>query len=78
MKLIFSLLFLFSYSLLAQRVVVISDLNGSYGSTDYSSHVSRAVSRIKEIKPDVILITGDMVAGMKNGLNYQAMWDSFF
>lgn len=71
-------MFLFACNVWAQKVVVISDLNGSYGSTDYSSHVSKAIKKIKEINPDVILITGDMVAGMKSGLDYQAMWDSFF
>jgi 3',5'-cyclic AMP phosphodiesterase CpdA len=78
LKLIISILFLFANTIWAQKVVIISDLNGSYGSTDYSSHVSKAVKKIKEIKPDIILITGDMVAGMKSGLDYHAMWDSFF
>ncbi|MCA9580141.1 MAG: metallophosphoesterase, partial [Myxococcales bacterium] len=59
------------------RVVVISDLNGSYGSTTYEASVHDAVSEIVDLGPDVVLSTGDMVAGQKAGLNYGAMWDGF-
>ncbi|MHC4390638.1 MAG: metallophosphoesterase family protein [Planctomycetota bacterium] len=61
----------------ALTVAVISDLNGSYGSTEYSSHVRTAIARIIEIKPDLVLSTGDMVAGQKAGLDYVAMWAAF-
>ena len=58
---------------------VISDLNGSYGSTSYSSSVKKAVGALtsKSIDVEFVISTGDMVAGQKSGLNYQAMWDGF-
>jgi acid phosphatase type 7 len=59
------------------EVVVISDLNSSYGSTTYSQRVRDAVAQIAIIQPDVVLSTGDMVAGQKSGLDYRAMWDGF-
>jgi hypothetical protein len=60
-----------------KRVAIISDMNNSYGSTHYGKDVSLAIKRLKDINPDLVLSTGDMVAGQKAGLNYQAMWDSF-
>ena len=62
---------------LSLRVAVVSDLNGSYGSTSYSSDVGAAVSAILADPPDLVLSTGDMVAGQKSGLDYAAMWDGF-
>lgn len=59
------------------RIVVLSDLNGSYGSTEYSSTVHAAVSRVIAMNPDLVLSTGDMVAGQMAGLDYEAMWDGF-
>lgn len=59
------------------RIVIISDLNGSYGSTKYDSRITKAINKIIEIKPDLVLVTGDMVAGQKSGLNYKAMWKAF-
>ncbi|MCC6623317.1 MAG: metallophosphoesterase, partial [Deltaproteobacteria bacterium] len=59
------------------RVVVISDLNGSYGSTTYGAAVHRAVERIVALAPDLVLSTGDMVAGQRAGLDYEAMWAAF-
>ncbi len=59
------------------RIVVISDLNGSYGSVDYNSRIDVAISKISTMRPDLVLVTGDMVAGQKSGLNYEAMWDGF-
>jgi 3',5'-cyclic AMP phosphodiesterase CpdA len=52
-------------------------LNGSYGSLDYGSNVSNAVQNILRAPPDAVIITGDMVAGQKAGLNYQGMWNAF-
>jgi hypothetical protein len=67
---------------LALRVVVISDLNSSYGSTHYNTDVDRAIARIIELKPDLVLSTGDMVAGQRPGRHFkraklEAMWNSF-
>lgn len=64
------------------RVAIISDLNGSYGSTEYSPRVSAAIARIIKMRPDLVLSTGDMVAGQRFNpklaqTNIAAMWDSF-
>jgi 3',5'-cyclic AMP phosphodiesterase CpdA len=59
------------------RVAVVSDLNGSYGSTTYDGTVTRAVARVVALAPDVVLSTGDMVAGQRAGLDYRAMWRGF-
>jgi predicted MPP superfamily phosphohydrolase len=74
---IFSIFILISNTALAFKIVVISDLNGSYGSTKYSDNVHQAVESIIKEKPDLILSTGDMVAGQKKELDYQKMWNSF-
>jgi hypothetical protein len=59
------------------RVVVVSDLNDSYGSTTYSPPVHDAVAAIVARAPDLVLSTGDMVAGQQAGLDYPAMWAGF-
>ena len=63
------------------RVAVISDLNGGYGSTEYESTVDGAVQRILELKPDLVISTGDMVAGQRKPhltrSQVEAMWRSF-
>lgn len=59
------------------RVAVVSDLNGSYGSRRYNEAVHRAVDRIRALAPDLVLSTGDMVAGQRGGLDYEGMWASF-
>ncbi|MEM7449408.1 MAG: metallophosphoesterase [Myxococcota bacterium] len=58
-------------------VAVISDLNRSTGSVRYHRDASVAVKRIRNLKPDLVLSTGDMVAGMQAGLDYRRMWQSF-
>lgn len=63
------------------RVVVISDLNGSYGSTRYSPRVAAAVERIIALEPDLVISTGDMVAGQRRPVltepEVRAMWAAF-
>jgi hypothetical protein len=59
------------------RVVVLSDLNGEYGATTYETSVHGAVARTVALAPDLVLSTGDMVAGQKAGLDYNAMWKGF-
>lgn len=63
------------------RVAVISDLNGSYGSTEYAREVHRAVDAIIALAPDLLLSTGDMVAGQRRPLltegEVRAMWRGF-
>lgn len=61
----------------SQRFAIISDLNNSYGSVQYGSDVQTSISKLIDLKPDVVLSTGDMVAGQKAGLDYKAMWSSF-
>lgn len=58
-------------------VVVVSDLNGAYGATNYGDPVHAAVARVIELEPDLVLSTGDMVAGQRRGLDYTGMWASF-
>ena len=62
------------------KICVISDLNSSYGSINYSDEVKSVIGQLNQIKPDIILCGGDMVAGQKFSLsedNINAMWDSF-
>jgi hypothetical protein len=63
------------------RIAVISDLNGSYGSTDYAPRVSAAIDAIIALKPDLVLSTGDMVAGQRrphlSDRELRAMWRAF-
>lgn len=59
------------------RVAVISDLNGSWGDTEYGPPVHEAVARVVDLRPDLVLSTGDMVAGQRRGLDYDAMWAAF-
>jgi len=66
----------------ATRVVVISDLNESYGSVRYSPHVDAAVERTIALKPDLVISTGDMVAGQRLAPpltrgQIEAMWVAF-
>ncbi|MCF6272198.1 MAG: metallophosphoesterase [Rhodobacteraceae bacterium] len=46
-------------------VVVISDLNSSYGSTKYAPRITVAIERIIEMNPDLVISSGDMVAGQR-------------
>jgi 3',5'-cyclic AMP phosphodiesterase CpdA len=60
--------------------VVISDLNGAYGSTDYDPEVDRAIALLPLWNPDLVLCSGDMVAGQRTSLTraqIQAMWTAF-
>jgi Icc-related predicted phosphoesterase len=63
------------------RVAVISDLNGDYGSTRYEATVDAAVSRIIALQPDLVISTGDMVAGQRRPhltrSEVEHMWQAF-
>jgi 3',5'-cyclic AMP phosphodiesterase CpdA len=64
------------------RVVVVSDLNESYGSTRYSPEVDEAVRQTIELAPDLVISTGDMVAGQRlspplDHGEVRAMWQEF-
>ncbi len=59
------------------KIAIISDMNGSYGSTTYSNAVPSAIQHITASGVSAVLSTGDMVAGQKSGLDYQKMWNAF-
>ncbi|GAB4213434.1 MAG: metallophosphoesterase [Synechococcales cyanobacterium] len=62
------------------RLLVMSDLNDSYGVTDYLPEVKQAIALIPFWQPDLILVSGDMVAGQNLSLSLtqlQAMWQGF-
>lgn len=63
------------------RVVVLSDINGPYGSMTYPPAVGRVVRRIvEEWRPHLVLSAGDLVAGQKTDLpdaRFPQMWRAF-
>jgi hypothetical protein len=62
------------------RLLVISDLNGIYGSTDYDPEVDLAMKLIPFWKPDLMVCSGDMIAGQNPSLSraqIRAMWAAF-
>jgi hypothetical protein len=62
-------------------LVLISDLNSSYGSTDYEPEVHEVIRLITtEWQPDAVLVGGDLIAGQRASLsdeNVLAMWEAF-
>ncbi|MEP5568740.1 MAG: metallophosphoesterase [Halioglobus sp.] len=61
---------------------MISDINGRYGSSHYHLRVATAVQRIIALQPDMVVSTGDMVAGQKPNpkltrSQLKAMWTNF-
>ncbi len=63
------------------RIVVLGDLNGPYGATEYAAAVHRAVAAIVEVwRPDLVLLPGDLVAGQSRALpdeRFAEMWAAF-
>ncbi len=62
------------------RLVVVSDLNTVYGSTDYPPAVDKGMALIPFWEPDMVVCSGDMVAGQSPALTkpqIKAMWDAF-
>lgn len=62
------------------RMVVMSDLNGAYGSTDYDPEIDKTMALIPFWNPDLVVCSGDMVAGQDLSLTpdqIQAMWAAF-
>ncbi len=62
------------------RIVVISDLNSQYGSTEYEPEVKQAIALMSQWQPDLVLCGGDMIAGQKKSLTeseIDAMWQAF-
>ncbi len=48
-----------------QTLVLVSDINGRYGSTSYSPRVSRALDTIVALEPAAVVAVGDVVAGQR-------------
>lgn len=62
------------------RLVAISDLNSSYGSIDYDPEVETAIKLLPFWQPDMVVCSGDMVAGQDITLTQErirAMWQGF-
>ena len=62
------------------RIVVISDLNSQYGSTEYEPEVKKAIALMSHWQPDLVLCGGDAIAGQKSSLTksqINAMWQAF-
>ncbi|MCS6941638.1 MAG: metallophosphoesterase [Geminocystis sp.] len=62
------------------RILVISDLNSSYGSTEYENQVHLAIKMIPFWQPDIVICGGDMIASQKASLTeaqIKAMWEAF-
>ncbi|MEL6909780.1 MAG: metallophosphoesterase [Cyanobacteria bacterium J06598_4] len=62
------------------RIVVISDLNSQYGSTEYEPEVTQAIALMSQWQPDLVLCGGDMIAGQKASLTksqIESMWAAF-
>ncbi|MGB5636051.1 MAG: metallophosphoesterase [Waterburya sp.] len=62
------------------RIVVISDLNSQYGSTEYDPEVEQAIALMPQWQPDLVLCGGDMIAGQKTSLTksqIESMWAAF-
>jgi Icc-related predicted phosphoesterase len=80
-SLLLVLLPLFAFAGQPLHVAVISDLNGNYGSTRYETTVDSAVSRIVALQPDLVISTGDMVAGQRRPHltrdEVEHMWQAF-
>ncbi|MGB3493758.1 MAG: metallophosphoesterase [Elainellaceae cyanobacterium] len=64
----------------AVRLMAISDLNGPYGSIDYDPEIDKALQLIPFWQPDLVVCSGDMVAGQSLSLTEErmkAMWAGF-
>ncbi len=64
------------------RIAVISDINHSYGTIGYDPPVKAAIRRIIALQPDLVLCTGDMIAGQRTSpklrrKQLESMWHSF-
>ena len=59
------------------RIAVLADLNERYGDTHHRQTVHRAVARVLDWGADLVIVPGDMVAGQRQGLDYEAMWGAF-
>jgi hypothetical protein len=80
-KCFFYLLLLFTAGTWAGPPVFMADLNGSYRSVEYHSRVPEAVAAIIALKPEAVVIAGDMIAGQVSPplteAEIAAMWKGF-
>ena len=80
-RLFLPLLLLLADTAAAQTLALISDINGRYGSTDYSPRVTRAIDEIVRTRADLVVAAGDVVAGQQqprlDGPALDAMWTAF-
>lgn len=65
----------------AQTIVLVSDLNGRYGSAEYHKRIPVAMEAIVGLEPDAVISVGDMVAGQRkpllDGPHIDRMWRAF-
>jgi len=62
------------------RIVLMADINESYGSTHYGEYVDCAMVWVERWQPDFILFAGDMIAGQSLALSEEeirGMWAGF-
>jgi len=62
------------------RIVLMSDLNESYGSTQYGVYVDSTMRYVEKWQPDLVLFAGDMIAGQSLDLSENEisdMWSGF-
>ena len=61
--------------------MLIADLNGRYGSSEYHARIAEAIEAIIALEPEAVVIAGDMIAGqVKPALSNEriaAMWENF-
>ncbi len=61
-------------------IVLLSDINDSYGSTTYSQPLQDSLRYLLDFQPDLVICGGDMVAGQNIKLDeaqLRAMWQAF-
>ena len=65
----------------AGSIALISDLNGRYGSDEYHQRVDAAIAAVVRVQPELVISTGDMVAGQRRPLlvpeELDRMWSAF-
>lgn len=66
----------------SRRIAFISDINSSYGSTNYSRHAKEAIQWIADPshRVELVLGSGDFIAGQSRSLEQtriEAMWSAF-
>ncbi len=80
-KWLIALLLLCTAAAWAGPPVFMADLNGRYGSVEYHKRVPEAVAAIIALKPEAVIIAGDMIAGQVSPplteAQIAALWQGF-